>query len=70
MITRFSLCLLACGLLAGCGLGETAVTAAATGASAARDAQQATQTEARATQQLNDAARVEAERRKEAEAAQ
>ena len=70
MITRFGLCLLACGILGACGLGETAVTAVATGASTARDAQQATQTEARVKQQLDDAARTEASRRKEAEAAQ
>ena len=62
----FSLMIM-CTLLAGCGLGETACSAAAAGASQGEQVQQATRTEARVKQQLDAAARLEAERRKGAE---
>jgi hypothetical protein len=58
-----------CALLAGCGLGETAVSAAAGGASQVKEAQQAKETEARIQAQLDAAAKVGAERRNAAEAA-
>jgi hypothetical protein len=56
-------------LLAGCGLGETAVSAAAGGASQVEQAKQAKRTEARVTEELDAAAKVSAERRTAAEAA-
>jgi hypothetical protein len=61
--------MLICAFLAGCGLGETASSAAAAGASQAEQVQQATRTEARVKQQLDAAASLDAERRKAAEAA-
>lgn len=54
--------------LAGCGLAETGVTAAAGGASAAQEAKQAKQTEARMQQQINAAYQQDAAQRKAAEA--
>ena len=54
--------------LAGCGLAETGATAAAGGASAAQQAKQAQETEAKVQQQINDAYKVDAARRKAAEA--
>jgi hypothetical protein len=59
--------MLLCALLAGCGLGETAVSAAAGGASQVEQAQQAKRTEARVTEELAAAAKVGAERRTVAE---
>jgi hypothetical protein len=54
--------------LAGCGLAETGVTAAAGGASAAQDAKQAKATEAKLQQQINAAYQQDAANRKAAEA--
>ncbi|MDE2447721.1 MAG: hypothetical protein KGO22_02035 [Gammaproteobacteria bacterium] len=54
--------------LAGCGLAETGATAAAGGASAAQQAKQAQDTEAKMQQQINDAYKEDAARRKAAEA--
>lgn len=54
--------------LAGCGLAETGVTAASGGATAAQDAKQAKQTEAKLQQQINAAYQEDAARRKAAEA--
>jgi hypothetical protein len=54
--------------LAACGLGETAVSAAASGASAAEQAKEALKTEARVKQQLDAAATLDAQRRQAAEA--
>lgn len=54
--------------LAGCGLAETGATAAAGGASAAQEAKQAKDTEAKVQQQINAAVQQDAARRKAAEA--
>jgi len=54
--------------LAGCGLAETGVTAAAGGASAAQDAKQAKDTEAKLQQQINAAYQQDAAKRNAAEA--
>jgi hypothetical protein len=54
--------------LAGCGLAETGVTAAAGGASAAQQAKQAKDTEAKLQQQINAAYQQDAANRKAAEA--
>jgi len=56
-------------LLAGCGLGETAVSAAAGGASQVEQAKQAKRTEARVNAELEAAAKVSADRRTAAETA-
>jgi len=54
--------------LAGCGLVETGATAAAGGASAAQQAKDAKQTEAKLQQQINAAYQQDAAQRKAAEA--
>lgn len=54
--------------LTGCGLAETGVTAAAGGASAAQQAKDAKETEAKIQQQINAAYQEDAARRKAAEA--
>ena len=54
--------------LAGCGLGETAVSAAAGGASEAEQAKQALKTEQRVKDQVNAAMNVDAQHRRGAEA--
>jgi Na+-transporting methylmalonyl-CoA/oxaloacetate decarboxylase gamma subunit len=59
---------LACLALAGCGLGETAVSAAAGASSQAEQAKEALKTEARVKQQLDAAAALDAEHRQAAEA--
>lgn len=59
---------MACLTLAGCGLGETAVSAAAGAASQAEQAKEALRTEARVKQQLDEAAAVAAQQRQAAEA--
>jgi Na+-transporting methylmalonyl-CoA/oxaloacetate decarboxylase gamma subunit len=59
---------MACLALAGCGLGETAVSAAAGASSQAEQAQEALKTEARIKQQLDAAAAVAAQQRQAAEA--
>jgi len=66
-LTRSS-ALLAILLLAGCGLAETGVSAAAGGASEAQQAKQAKETEAKMQQQINAAYQQDAARRKAAEA--
>jgi hypothetical protein len=58
----------ACLLLAGCGLAETGVTAAAGGATAAQQAKDAKATEAKVQQQIDAAYQQDAARRKAAEA--
>lgn len=60
--------LAACLALAGCGLAETGVTAAAGGASAARQAKEAKATEAKVQQQIDAADQQDAARRNAAEA--
>lgn len=57
-----------CLPLAACGLGETAISAAAGGTSEAEQAKEALKTEARVKQQLNDAAALAAQQRQTAEA--
>ena len=64
---RVILGLLACLPLAACGLGETAVSAAAGGASEAQQAKEGLKTEARVKQQLAAAAALDAQRRQDAE---
>ncbi len=58
-----------CGSVAGCGLGETAISVGAGASAQTQQAQQATQTEARVKDQLDAAAKLDAERREGAEAA-
>jgi hypothetical protein len=69
---RVVLCLLlalgCAGSLASCGLAETGAAAAAGGASAAQQAQQAKATEDRVRRQVEDAMRVDAQHRADAEA--
>ena len=60
--------LMACLTLAGCGLGETAVSAAAGASSQAEQAKEALKTEARVKQQLDEAAALAAQQRQAAEA--
>lgn len=64
---RVILVFMACLTLAACGLGETAVSAAAGGASEAEQAKAALKTEARVKQQLDAAAALEAQRRQAAD---
>jgi hypothetical protein len=64
---RVILGLLACLPLAACGLGETAVSAAAGGASEAQQAKEGLKTEERVKQQLAAAAALDAQRRQDAE---
>jgi len=59
---------MACLTLAGCGLGETAVSAAAGASSQAEQAKEALKTEARVKQQLDEAAALAAQQRQAAEA--
>lgn len=63
-----SLALLTLLALAGCGLAATGVTTAAGGVSAAQDAKQAKETEAKVQQQINAAYQQDAAQRKAAEA--
>ena len=58
---------LACLPLAACGVGETAISAAAGGASEAQQAKDALKTEARVKQQLDAAVKLDAQRRQDAE---
>jgi hypothetical protein len=58
---------LACLPLAACGVGETAISAAAGGASEAEQAKEALKTEARVKQQLDAAAALDAQRRQAAD---
>jgi len=59
---------MACLALGGCGLGETAVSAAAGAGSEASQAKEALRTEERVKQQLDVAAALDAEHRQAAEA--
>jgi hypothetical protein len=59
---------MACLTLAGCGLGETAVSAAAGAGAQTEQAQEALKIEARVKQQLDAAAALEAQQRRAAEA--
>jgi hypothetical protein len=59
---------MACLTLAGCGLGETALSAAASAGSQGAQAQEALRTEARVKQQLDAAAALEVQQRQAAEA--
>jgi len=54
--------------LAACGVGETAISAAAGGASEAQQAKEGLKTEARVKQQLDAAVALDAQRRQDAEA--
>jgi hypothetical protein len=54
--------------LAACGVGETAISAAAGGASEAAQAKEALKTEARVKQQLDAAANLDAQHRQAADA--
>jgi hypothetical protein len=65
---RVFLAFMACLTLAACGLGETAVSAAAGGTAEAEQAKEALRTEARVKQQLAAAATLEAQRRQAADA--
>jgi hypothetical protein len=65
---RVFLTFMVCLTLAGCGLGETAISAAAGGASEAAQAKEGLKIEARVKQQLDAAAAIEAQHRQAAEA--
>jgi hypothetical protein len=65
---RTILALMACLTLSACGLGETAISAAAGGAAAADQAKEAQKTEARVKEQLDAAAALDAQHRRDAEA--
>lgn len=64
---RAILAFLACLTLAACGLGETAISAAAGSASEAEQAKAALKTEARLKEQLDAAAALDAQRRQAAD---
>ena len=64
---RVILGFLACLPLTACGVGETAISAAAGGATDAQQAKEALKTEARVKQQLDAAANLDAQRRQDAE---
>lgn len=66
-MARLILALAGCLTLAACGLGETAVSAAASGASATEQAKEGLKTEARVKQQLEAAQAADAQHRQEAE---
>jgi hypothetical protein len=65
---RLIFVLLTCGMLAACGLGETAASAAAGAGSEVQQAEQALKTQARVKQQMDAAAALDAQRREAAEA--
>jgi hypothetical protein len=65
----FFLSMLLCATLAGCGLGETAISAAAGGASEAEQAKQALKTEAEFKRKLDAATDLDRQQREAAEAA-
>jgi len=67
---RVILAFMACLTLGACGLGETAVSAAATGAAQTEQVKAALQTEAHVKQQLDAAAALDAQHRQAAEASQ
>jgi len=64
---RIILVFMACLTLSACGLGETAVSAAAGGAAEAEQAKAALKTEARVKEQLDAAATLEAQHRQAAD---
>jgi hypothetical protein len=64
---RVFLAFTVCLTLAACGLGETAVSAAAGGASEAAQAKEASKIEAHVKQQLDAAAALDAQRRQAAD---
>jgi hypothetical protein len=64
---RLILAFVACLTLAACGLGETAVSAAANGASEAEQAKEALKIEAQVKQQLDAAASLDAAHRQAAD---
>ena len=64
---RVILAFMACLTLAACGLGETAVSAAAGGTAEAEQAKEALKTEARIKQQLDAATALETQRRQAAD---
>ncbi len=64
---RVILAFMACLTLSACGLGETAISAAAGGAAEAEQAKAAKQTEARVKEQLDAAAALDAQHRQAAE---
>ena len=64
---RVILAFMACLTLSACGLGETAVSAAAGGAAEVEQAKAALKTEARVKQQLDAAATLEAQHRQAAD---
>jgi hypothetical protein len=64
---RLVLGVLACLPLAACGVGETAISAAAGGASEVQQAKDGLKTEARVKEQLAAAAALDAQRRQTAE---
>jgi hypothetical protein len=66
---RIIVAFMACLLLAACGLGETAIVAAAGGTSEAEQAKQALKMKERAKERLEAAAALDAQHRQEAEAA-
>ncbi len=66
-MNRIILVVLACLTFSACGVGETAISAAAGGASEAAQAKEALKTEARVKQQLDAAATLDAQRRQAAE---
>ncbi len=69
LILATMLCFMSMGcLLSGCGLGGTAISAAAGGVSDAEQAKEARKTEDRVKQQIDAAAAVDAQRRQDADA--
>jgi hypothetical protein len=65
---RLILAFMTCSALSACGLGETAVSAAAAGATQAEQAKEGLKTEARVKQQLDAAMALDAQHRQAAEA--
>jgi len=68
-MTRYGALIALLGMLAGCGLGETAATTAAIAESKAQELKQAKETQAKIEQRLEDAQKVAAQQRADAEAA-
>jgi hypothetical protein len=66
---RMILVMAGCLALSACGLGETAISAAAAGGGEAAQAKDALKTEARVKEQLDAATRLDSQHRQDAEAA-
>jgi len=66
-MVRLTLAILGCLSLAACGVGETAISAAAGAASQTEQAKEGLKTEARVKQQLDAAVAVDAQHRQSAE---